>query len=129
MRSPQWSSRSGSVLVEAAVVLPIFLALILAIMELGTVFFVRHAMLNAARDATRSLSIREVNASGASALAATRLPGLDLDFTITTSSDADASVDCWVDIATPISGAALNDPLGILGDGLLQVRVTMRKEE
>ncbi len=35
--------------------LPIFLALMLAIMEFGTVMFVRHAMLNAARDAARSL--------------------------------------------------------------------------
>jgi Flp pilus assembly protein TadG len=117
------------VLLETAFVLPIFLVLILAIMELGTVFFVRHAMLNAARDAVRSLSIGELDASGAAALAQQRLPSVNLSFAVTTSADSDTSLDRWVDISTPLSGAALNDPLGLFGDGQLQVRVTMRRED
>ena len=116
-------------LVDTAFVLPIFLVLILASMELGTLFFVRHSMLNASRDAVRSLSIGEVSGDGAADLARDRLPVFDFDFTVDTSSDSSNDLDCWVEITAPLSGAALNDPLGLFGGGELQVRVTMRKED
>jgi hypothetical protein len=116
-------------LVEVAFVLPILLVLILAIMELGTLFFVRSTMLNAARDAVRSLSIGELDASGAASMAQERLPVSNVNFSVSTSADSSQSLDCWVEISAPLSGAALNDPLGLFGDELLTVRVTMRKEE
>lgn len=115
---------------ETAFVLPIFLLLILAIMEFGTVTFVRHAMLNAARDAARSYSIGELDANGTSNLAQQRLPSINnIAFTVTTSPDGSGSVDRWVEISTPLDAAALNDPLGVFGGGQLRVRVTMRRED
>lgn len=114
---------------ETALMLPIFLALILAIMEFGTVMFVRHAMLNAARDAVRSYSIGELDASGTASLAQQRLPNMNIAFTVTTSADGDTSLDRWVQISTSLDSAALNDPLGLFGSGELQVRVTMRGED
>ncbi len=72
-------------------------------------------------------SIGEFDASGTASLAQQRLPSINnVAFTVTTSPDGDASVDRWVEISTPLSGAALNDPLGIFGGGQLTVRVTMR---
>lgn len=130
LRSRRKPPREGGVLVETAFVLPIFLSLILAIVEFGTVTFVRSAMLNAARDAARSYSIGEVDAGGAANLAQQRLPSINnIAFTVTTSASGSGSVDRWVEISTPLDGAALNDPLGLFGGGQLTVRVTMRQED
>jgi Flp pilus assembly protein TadG len=119
--------RPGVAVLELALILPVILVLVLGIAEFAAVFFVRHAMLNAARDAARSFSIREVNSSGAIALATERLPGSSLSFSVTASGDGE--MDCWVDIRVPISSAALGDPLRVMGGGDLAVRVTMRREE
>ena len=129
MGPQQQKNRRGAVLVETAFVLPIFLVLILAIMELGTLFFVRHSMLNAARDAVRSYAIGELDSSGTSALAQQRLPPLSVSFTITTSADSDSSLDRWVEIGAPLDEVALNDPLGMFSGDQLRVRVTMRRED
>jgi Flp pilus assembly protein TadG len=121
--------RRGVSILEFALILPIFLLLVVGLAELATVLFVRHTMLNAARDAARSLSIREVNSAGAIALAESRLPSSSITFTVTASADGDGAVDRWVQVSTPFSEAALGDPLRILGGGDLAVRVTMRQED
>ncbi len=130
MRLDRKGKRTGGVLLEFALAMPLFLILILATMEISLLLFVRHAMLNAARDAARSYAIREFDAAESAALASQRLSAINnVDFTITTSPDSDTSVDRWVEISAPIDGTALNDPLGIFDDGSMTVRVTMRGED
>jgi Flp pilus assembly protein TadG len=121
--------RKGGSLIEFALVLPIFLIVTLAIVELATVLFVRHSMLNAARDAVRSLAIGELDSAGAIDLASQRLATTSIGFSVTTTPDSDSGLDRWVQISAPMSDAALGDPLAILGGGDLTVRVTMRKED
>jgi Flp pilus assembly protein TadG len=116
-------------LLEFALVLPIFLLLLLGIMEFSSVFFVRHAMLNAAREAARSYAIQEFTAGEAEQLALDLLSGTSLSYTATSSAQTDTGVDRWVEISVPTSEAALGDPLGLFSGGDLQVRVTMRREE
>lgn len=121
--------RKGAVLLEFGIVFPIFLLFALGIMEFATLFFVRHAMLNAAREATRSYAIRESDAIGAEQLAAQRLAIINANFTITASPDDAVGVERSIAISVPFSQAALGDPLSILGDGNLRVEVVMRREE
>jgi Flp pilus assembly protein TadG len=116
-------------LLEFALVLPIFLLLLLGIMEFSSVFFVRHAMLNAAREAARSYAIQEFTAGDAEQLALDLLSGTSLDYIVTASPQTDTGVERWVEVTVPTSDAALGDPLGLFGGGDLQVRVTMRREE
>ena len=121
--------RTGAALLEFALVLPIFLLLLLGIMELASVFFVRHAMLNAAREAARSYAIQEFTAGEAEQLALDLLSGTNLNYTATSSPQTDTGVERWVEVSVPTSDAALGDPLGLFSGGDLQVRVTMRREE
>lgn len=121
--------RTGAVLLELALVLPIFILLLLGIMEFSSVFFVRHAMLNAAREAARSLAIQEFNAAQSEQLALDLLSGTSLNYTVSSSGDTATGVERWVQVSVPTSQAALGDPLGFFGSADLQVRVTMRREE
>ena len=129
MKTSRRYRRTGAVLLEFAFVMPLFLLLLLAVIEFATVLFVRHAMLNAARDAVRSYSIHEFDSAGAITLATERLPAIDVGFTVSATPDSDPGIDRWVEISVPMTEASLGDPLGVLGDGDLTVRVTMRQED
>jgi Flp pilus assembly protein TadG len=121
--------RKGSALLEFALTLPVLLLILLGIMEFASVFFVRHAILNAAGEASRSYAIGESTAGEAEALALAQLSAIGASFSATASPQSSSSVERWVEISVPISQAALGDPLNVLGDANLTVRVTMRREE
>lgn len=113
---------------EFALTVPVFLLLILAVMEFAAVLYVRHSMLFAAQDATRSYAIHEVDSAGAIALAGDRLQTIPLSFSISATPDADFGLDRWVEVSVSLSEASLGDPLNLLGGDLMTVRVTMRGE-
>ncbi len=121
--------RRGAELLEFALVLPIFLMLLLGMLEFATLFFVRHSMLHAAREAARSYSINEFNDIETQQLATDILAGINANFTVEVSPQASADVERWVEISIPIGEASLGDPLSVLGSQDLTVRVTMRREE
>jgi len=129
MRLRRSSNRRGGALIEFALMLPVFLIATLALIEFATLFFLRHAMLNAARYAVRSYSIRELDATETAALANQRLPAINVNFTVTVTPDSDTNVDRYVQVSCPLSEATLGDPLGLFGSGDLAVRVTMRQED
>ena len=124
--------RQGSMLVETAIVLGLLLSLVFGIIEFGSVFFLRQNMLHAAREAARTLAVQGSTAAQAMQVAQDNLADIaGVDFTITVT-EPDPNVpgdnDVAVEITAPLSQAALGDPLGVLGDGTLEVEVTMRKE-
>ena len=125
------TQRRGVAAVELAIVLPLLVLILLGIIELGLVFHVRHTMLNAGREAARSLAIREATAAEAAQIAIDHLAGLNLVFTIMVTEPDPAVPDdrtTAVEITTPVHQASAGDPLGIFGAGILQAKVTMRKE-
>lgn len=121
--------RNGAVLLEFALTVPFFLLMLLGIMEFASVFFVRHAMLNAASEASRSYAINESSAAEAEQLALDQLSSVNATFTATASPEADTALERWVEVSVPIAEASLGDPLNVLGDHDMTVRVTMRREE
>ncbi len=126
------TQRKGAALVEMALVLGLLLALVFGIIEFGSAFFLRQNMLHAAREAARTLAVKEATAAEAIVVAQDHLANIaGVDFTITVT-EPDPNVaedhDVVVAITAPLSQAALGDPLGVLGDGTLEVEVTMRKE-
>ena len=121
--------RKGSTLLEFALTLPFFLLMLLGIMEFASLFFVRHAMLNAAREASRSYAISVSTAADAEQLALDQLAGVNVSFSAAASPESDTGVERWVEVSVPIDEAALGDPLSVLDGSDLTVRVTMRREE
>ncbi len=125
------TQRRGVALVELAIVLPLLMLMLLGIIEFGSVFYVRSTMLHGAREAARSLAVRAATAVEAEQIALDHLAGLNLVFTITvTEPDPGIPGDrtTAVQITTPLNPALAGDPLGIFGAGILQAKVTMRKE-
>ncbi len=125
------AQRRGGGVLELAIVFPLLLLILLGIIEFGSVYYVRHRMLHAAREATRSLAIREATAAEAEQIALDHLASINLVFTITvTEPDPVIPGDrtTAVEITTPLHEASAGDPLGIFGAGILQAKVTMRKE-
>ena len=66
--------RSGAALLEFAFTLPIFILLLLGVMEFASFFFTRNIMLHAARDAARSYAVGSLTAAEARARATELLP-------------------------------------------------------
>jgi len=123
------SRRRGAALLEFALTLPLFLMLLLGIMEFATVFFVRHAMLHAAGEAARSYAIGESGETEAEQLALDQLAGVPAEFSATASPEGDAGLERWVEVSVPVDQASLGDPLSVMGGADLTVRVTMRREQ
>jgi Flp pilus assembly protein TadG len=121
--------RKAAILLEFALIFPILLILLLGMLEFSTVYFVRHAMLHAAREAARGYAIGEFDSAQAQAFAANALPGIQIDFTVEVSPDPSSDVERWVQISAPMNQASLGDPLNVLNAQDLTVRVSMRREE
>ena len=109
--------------------MPVFLLLVLGILETSSAYFFRHMMLNSAREAARSYAINESDAAAATQLAIDSLSSVNAQFSVTASPDADTGIERWVRIDVPMEQATLGDPLNLYSGRTLSVRVAMRREE
>lgn len=119
-------SRRGVAAVETMFALPLFMVVTFGVIELGSLFFVRHNMMHAARSAARAVAVQEGTFADAEQVAFESLPNMNMNFDVDISEEGD---DVIVEISVPMSEAALGDIFGIYGEGDLGVRVTMRREE
>lgn len=126
-RSPRRSR--GIAAIEMAILSPFLILILFGIIEVGSVFFVRHNMFQAAREAARALAVGSASATEAENLARDRLADVHATFDVSTA-DADPGDDVSVEISTTLDQAALGDVLGLFSSGSsLQARVLMRKED
>ena len=125
---------SGSNAVEFATVAPILLLIVLGIMQFGMILFTYNNMVQAAREAARTLAVQETTAADAQTIALNQLAFSGLPFTVTICEPATVPCagaplsDVSVTIAVPLSEATLVDILGLFSTGDLEASVTMRKE-
>ena len=136
-------SDSGGAAIEFAFTLPVFIMFLFGIIQFGSVFFVQHNMLNAARQAARLMVVDDLSGSGnsvacasasngsAEEMACGSLVNFGLNFTVKARqpdpndpNDTDVSVE----ITVPAEDASIVDVLGLFGTENLRVRVIMRKE-
>ncbi len=133
--------KSGANAVEFAVVLPVLLLIVLGIIQFGVIFFTYNNMVQAAREAARTLAVQEATATEAQQIALNQLGFSGLAYTVTVCEpDAvpphgpacvpplDPNSDVSVTITVPLSEATLVDILGLFSTGDLEATVTMRKE-
>ena len=130
-----------------ALVVPMLILVFSGIIQFGVIFFLHNNMVNAARHATRGLSVKEVTVGGSAScsgapagsaeeLACNHLSGwASTTFTLAVCNptvpgphcDAGSS-DVAVEITVPLSEASLWDALGLFQTGTLEARVIMREE-
>lgn len=84
--------REGATMVEMALVLPVFLLLTLAVIEIGWMAYVRQAMNLATREGVRAMAVRDLSNEDAEAYARNylnSLPRYDFEFTVTNVGNSD----------------------------------------
>ncbi len=111
--------------------LPVLVILALGVMEVGTVFYIRHIMVHAAWDATRSYAIQGVTGAQAEQIALDRLESISASFTVTATEQPSVlsdGTDVTVEIRVPRSDVTLGAPLGLPVTGDIRVQTTMRKQ-
>jgi Flp pilus assembly protein TadG len=72
-------NRPGQGLVEFALLLPILLLMLMGIIEFARAWNIRHVVTDAAREGTRNLVVRDMTATEAEAIVATRLQAAGLN--------------------------------------------------
>ncbi len=128
--------KSGANAVEFAIVVPVLLLIVLGIIQFGIILFTYNNMVQAAREAARTLAVQETTAADAQTIALNQLGFSGLAFTVTIcepagptcSAPLDPASDVSVMITVPLSEATIVDILGLFSTGDLQATVTMRKE-
>jgi Flp pilus assembly protein TadG len=125
------SSRRGVSTVELALVMPVLVLMLFGIIEFGTMFFVHHKMVLAARDAARFVAVRGHTPAQAEALALSQLADIGATFDVTVSEIPTlpaGETDVSVAIEVPQDQIAFGIASSLLGNGMLRSEVTMRKE-
>ena len=118
----------GTVLAEAALILPVMLLLILGGLDFGWQFYVRYCMAGAAGEAVRMLAIRGATVGDARDAAAGRLSSIHATFTITPELvPADEPNDAVVQISVPQSDVAIG-PFTMGSGNTIEVRAVMHLE-
>ena len=120
------SDKKGVAAIEAAIVIPIFMSLMLAAVDYGSVFYVQHTMNTVANDVSRSLALGHVTEAQAKSRVESQLPSWgSAQYSVTASSSG--ANDIQIAITIPAADAAIVNfaPLGILGN--LTVTAIKRK--
>jgi Flp pilus assembly protein TadG len=124
-------SESGAALVEFTVLAPLFFLLVFGIIEFGSIFFLQNTMLNAAREAARSMAVQGLTSSQAQTIATNYLTGYTEAFTYSIRDnclDTPKVQDVTVTITTSASAASLVNYMGLFTGQTLNSTVKMRKE-
>ena len=125
-------ARSGAAALEFALVVPVLLTLLFAIIQFGSVVFVQNNMVNAAREGARRIAAADATADEATTVMQGLLANWNLTFTYDVVMPNPANPtdrDIVVTINVPASDARIvSYPPGLFGSGTLSAQVTMRQE-
>jgi Flp pilus assembly protein TadG len=114
------------VAIEFAVVLPIVIVLIFAMIQYGIILNTRQIMASAARTAIRSYAVGVSTEAEAEQMAINLMNNATLNFDVDITDDG---TDATIRITLPMADAALVDALGkSLMDGDIDVSFSMRLE-
>jgi len=118
---------SGAVAIEFAILLPVLIVMLFAIIQYGLILSTRQLMVYAARESARSYAIGESTEAEAEALAISLLNNASLNYDVDIDDDG---TDVTLSITVPMAEAAIINALeSSLMSGDLAVSVTMRLEE
>ena len=115
----------GAVSVEFVLWLPVFLAVMVLIVDTTLVYSAEARLWDAARDATRQLSLYQLSEDEVEDYVRENAIGLNGTLTVTAS---DTGPDVWVQITMPMSDVAVFDVFNLLENPIIAARVTQRAE-
>jgi Flp pilus assembly protein TadG len=122
--------RRGAALVEAVIIIPVLLVLVIGFIQFSSMYFTRHAMLHAAREGARALSVQDATTAQAEQRTRDVLAGLGYDPAEFQVSGSETTTDGTIAVAISASDASIiGDPFGWMGDGTLTAAALMRDEE
>lgn len=127
------SCQRGAVAVEAALVAPVLIALVMGTMEYGLLLFTYSSMQSAGREVTRQIAVNYTAAANAETLVKSRLPTWSKGSTtiqVTQSAPADPTTNVIaMTISVPAREATpLNFFLSLGGNWTLSTEVRMKQE-
>ena len=128
------AATDGATAVEAALLFPILIGLIMAALQFSMIFYTNSAMQTAARDVTRLLAVNIVKMANADSEIRSRLPSwASTAATITKSESNPGSPDQNVFTVQITLPAAKGSPVPVFGDYLngwnLSSKVVMKQED
>jgi Flp pilus assembly protein TadG len=118
----------GAIAVEFALIMPVLILMLFAIIQFGNIMLTRQMMVYAAREAARSYAVGESTASEAIEIALDRLSDSSLTFDVNVTEPSGGSNDVSVQVTVPMADAALVNVLSTLFSGDIETTVTMRSE-
>lgn len=124
---------SGAALVEFTVVAPVFFLLVFGIIEFGSIFSLQNTMMNAAREAARSMAVQNLTSGQAQTTAANYLTSYPETFSYSvvdgcTTTPKGQWADVTVTITTSAAAASIINYLNMFTGKNLTASVIMRKE-
>ncbi len=124
--------RRGAALVEALIIIPVLLVLVMGFIQFSSMYFTRHTMLHAAREGARTLAVQD--ATTAQAEQRTRDVLEDLIGSETADqcqiTSTETVEDGIITVAIPAADASIiGDPFGWMGDSTLTAAAVMHDEE
>lgn len=125
------AGESGAALVEFTVVAPVFFLLVFGIIQFGMIFSLQNTMLNAAREASRSMAVQSLTSGQAQTVAVNYLAPYNNTFTYAIRDhclDSPKVQDVTVTITTSAAAASVINYMGLFTGQNLSASVTMRKE-
>ena len=132
LQSPLARREDGVSAVEFGLILPVFVVLLMGIIEFGMIFFAQNSAQNAARDIVRRVATNKLPAANAASEAAKQTATWVTPYqtvTVTQSAPGTPTNQITVDISFPVLRAA---PTGFLssiyGSTTLDVRAIMQQE-
>lgn len=128
----RWRCRRGSVAVEFGLVMPLFIAMFMAMLEYSFVFFTYGSMQAAARDVTRQVAVNTLSVGDAADAVKARLPGWaqgNAEVDVAESAPGNPAVNVYtVDIEVPIRRATPFSFYTLSQDSDVHTRVEMKQE-
>jgi Flp pilus assembly protein TadG len=122
-------SECGAALVEFTILMPVFFLIVFGIMEFGMILYLQNNMLNAAREAARSIAVQGLSPTAALQSACNNfLRTSGQHFVITTTDFCPTDQDVSVKVTADAAAASIVNYLGSFTGRSLISEVRMRKE-
>lgn len=125
-------NRRGSVAVEFGLVMPLFIAMFMGMLEYSFVFFTYGSMQAAARDVTRQVAVNTLSVADAADAVKDRLPGWaqgDAQVQVEESDPGNPAANVYViDVDVPIAHATPFNFYTLSQDSGVHTRVEMKQE-
>jgi Flp pilus assembly pilin Flp len=120
----------GSVAVEFALIIPVFLSILFGIMQFGYVLVVQNSMTNAAREGARAMAIQQATTEDGVAMVRSALERWSVEFDVEAETQIDPAGrnEVSVVVSLPLSEIGFGDYLGVFTGRRIEAVASMLQD-